>query len=120
MLDKLIEKIAEQQKSKENTAVYMVGEELKDICRKIPEAAEIVLHDLELPEMSIEKAEKKLHEYANKQKRIDNCVCVPPNVAENIIKEFYGLTGFSEPAAELPPEPEKKTSRKMIDLADFL
>ena len=120
MLDSVIKKIAEQQKGKENTAVYMVGEQLKDICKKIPEAAEIVLRDLKLPEMSIEKAEKKIHEYADKQKRIGNCVCVPPNVAENIIKEFYGLTGFSEPAAELPPESAKNTSRKMIDLADFL
>lgn len=120
MFDKLIEKIAEQQKGKENTAAYMVGEQLKDICRKIPEAAEIVLRDLELPEMSIEKVEKKIHEYANKQKRSGNCVCIPPNVAEDIIKEFYGLTGFTESAPKLPPEPEKNTSRKMIDLTDFL
>lgn len=119
MLDKLIEKITKQQKGKENTAAYMVGEQIKDICRKIPEAAEIVLRDMELPEMSIEAAEKKIHKYADKQKRVGNCVCVPPNVAENIIKEFYGLTGFTESAPKLPSEP-KNTSRKTIDLADFL
>ncbi len=120
MLEKLTAKIAEQQKGRENTAVYMVGEQIKDICRRFPEAAEIVLHDLDMSEMSIEMAEKKMHEYADKQHREGNCVCVPPNVAENIIKEFYGLTGFTEPVPETSSEPPKSTSRKMIDLADFL
>lgn len=47
IFDDVIEKISEQQKGKEGTAVYGCGEQLKDICRKYPHAAELVLQDLE-------------------------------------------------------------------------
>ena len=83
--------ISAQQKGKENSPAWMVGEQLKDICRDDPGCAEIVAQDLEKESMSIEKAEQEIHNWANKQKRNGNCVCVPPNKAEEIIRKFYGL-----------------------------
>lgn len=87
----VFEKIEQLQKGKENTAPWMVGEQLKDICRREPRCEQIVLEDLENPDMSLEKCEKEIKAWADKQKRTGNCVCVPPNVAEGIIREFYGL-----------------------------
>lgn len=112
MIETVINKINMQQKGKENTAVYMIGEQLKDICRESLTLAEIVNRDLDMPEMSIEKAERKIKEWADKQKRIGNCVCVPPDVAEKIIREFYGLPERGRNA---------QTGRTgHIDLASFL
>lgn len=122
MLQQLIEKITEQQQGKENTAVYMVGEQLKDICRMNPDAAEIVLQDLELPEMSIEHAEKKIKEYADKEhkKHKGSCFCVPPHIAENIIKEFHGITGFSNSQTSANLQETSRKSDSFIDLSDFI
>ena len=78
----VFEMITAQQKGKENTAVWMVGEQLKEICRNDRRCAEIVAQDLTKESMSIEEAEKQSHAWADKQKRIGNCVCVPPNKAE--------------------------------------
>ena len=99
IIDTAIEKIAKQQEGKENTAAYMVGEQLKDIIRGNEQAAELVIGDLENPDMSIEKCERKIKAYADEQKKKgnSNCVCVPPNVAEGIIRKFYGI---AEAAAE--------------------
>ena len=97
MLENLIEKISKQQEGKENTAVWMVGEQLKDICKRTPAAVEIVLQDLDVAEMSIENAEKKIKEYADEQhkKNKGNCACAPPNIAQDIIVEIYGIKGLA-------------------------
>ena len=115
----VFEKIEAQQKGKENTAVWMVGEQLKDICREDPHCSEIVLQDLNIAEMSIDKAERKIKEYADKQKRNGNCVCVPPNVAERIIREFYGLP---EAGSSVKQEPDEVDSAEefSLDLASIL
>lgn len=110
----VFEKIEAQQKGKENTPAWMVGEQLKDICRSDLHCAELVLQDLENASMSIVEAEKKIRAYADKQKRSGNCVCVPPNVAEKIIREFYGL-----PEVGAAPEPAAPTLR-LLDLSDLL
>ena len=110
----VFEKIEAQQKGKENTPAWMVGEQIKDICRSDPHCAEIVVQDLENASMSIVEAEKKIKAYADKQKHTGNCVCVPPNVAEKIIREFYGL-----PEAGSPKEPQQPQLR-LLDLGDLL
>lgn len=110
----VFEKIEAQQKGKENTPAWMVGQQLKDICRSDPHCAELVLQDLENASMSIVEAEKKIRAWADKQKRSGNCVCVPPNVAEKIIREFYGL-----PEAGTVPEDPTPTLR-LLDLSDLI
>lgn len=122
MLGKLTEKICKQQKGKENTSVWMVGEQLKDICKNMPEAVEIVLQDLENEDMSIVCAEKKIKAYADefrrKNKNTGNCVCIAPNIAENIIKEFYGIGGLAKSNSQAIENSTNST--KFIDLKDFI
>lgn len=101
--------IEEQQKGKENTAVFMVGEQLKEIIKDNEHLSELVVQDLKVPEMSLVACEKKIKEYADKQKKDGNCVCVPPNAAENIIREFYGLS----------KEERSNNSQGVINLEDY-
>lgn len=107
----VFEKIEAQQKGKENTAPWMVGEQLKDICRSDPKCAELVDQDLDNASMSIVEAEKKIKVWADKHKK-NGCAVVPPNVADKIIREFYGL----------PAAGEKKESPAglTLDLAAFI
>ena len=123
----VFEKIEAQQKGKENTAAWMVGEQLKDICRADPACATIVAEDLENKDMSIEKASLKIKAYADDQhrKQKGNCVCVPPKVAEGIIRDFYGLPAASSPVAhdETPTETPiqaSSTANGFLDLDSFL
>ena len=122
MLQQLIEKITEQQQGKENTAAFMVGEQLKDICRMNPDAVEIVLQDLDVPEMAIEKAAEKIKAYADEQhkKNKGNCICVPPDVAENIIAEFYGIKEITNSQTIANLQEESQKTDNFIDLSDFI
>ena len=89
-----IEKITAAQAGLKNTDAYMVGQQLKDICQD-PECARLVAADLEDPKMGLTFCAAKIKAWADEQhqKNKDNCVCVPPDVAESIIREFYGLPG---------------------------
>ena len=113
-----IEKIEAQQKGKENTDVWMVGEQLKEIIGREPETEDLISKDLEVKEMSLSAAAGKIKAYADElHKKIRGaCVCVPPDAAEGILRKFYGLPErkTEQPAAE---EPKKSD---FIDLADFL
>lgn len=111
--------IEQQQNGIENTAPWMVGEQLKDICRREPENAELIAHDLAVPEMSLVSAEKKIKAWADSQRKKGNSFCVPPNVAEDILRKFYGL---KEPVAVhmAPVVPDAPKAGLVLDLADFL
>lgn len=106
----VFEKISEQQ-PKERTAVWMVGEQLKDIIRGEPHLQRIVLQDLENESMSIANCEKKIKAFADKHKT-GNFSCVTPAEADRIIREFYGLSGGH---TSLPPS----GGSKVIDLSAF-
>ena len=94
----------------EGSPVWMVGEQLKDICRSEPHSAELVAQDLDVPEMSLANCEKKIKAYADKHRK-GNFACVVPSVAERIIREFYGLT--------IEPEPQLAADT-VINLLDLL
>lgn len=111
----VFEKIEAQQKGIEDTAPWMVGEQLKDICRGDPHCAELVDKDLDNKSMSIVEAEKKIKAYADTHKK-GNFACVPPNVAERIIREFYGLPDAEQAQAQDAPSAEPD----FLDLAAFL
>jgi hypothetical protein len=118
MLSQAVEKIAAQQ-GKERTAVWMVGEQLKDICRHEPKSAELIMQDLDNPELSIANAEKKIKAYADKHKT-GNFACVMPAEADKILREFYGLPALgAQPVAPAPIQ-AVTTAAPMIDLASFL
>ena len=89
----VFEMIEAQQKGLEDTTVFMVGEQLKDICRADPAAAAIVAEDLQQKEMGIAACEKKIKEHADKLKNEKKLktVGISPKTAEGIIRKFYGL-----------------------------
>lgn len=104
----------EGQQPKERSAVWMVGEQLKDMIRGDEAAAALLLTDLTQNEdMTLAAAEKKIAERAKKNK-VGSCGCVTPAEAEDILREFFGL-----PARGAVAEP-KAERRKVVDLADFL
>ena len=109
MINKLRDKIAEQQAGKEKTPVFYVGEQIKDICERDSSACEIVLQDLENEKMSIAECEKKIHEYANK-----NGGCTPPLEADRIIREFYGISN-SQTVGNMGEKADN-----FVDLSDFI
>lgn len=111
-----VDKIEAQQKGCENTPAWMVGEQLKDILRREPWNEELLAQDLDVKEMSLQKAATQIKAWADKQPRKGNCVCVPPNVAEKILREFYGL---QEAAPEQTPKPAE-TGKKILDFSAFL
>lgn len=111
-VEKVIEKISEQQRGLENTPAFYVGEQLKEICKNSQRVAEIVLQDLESPEMSIVKAEAQIKKYADEHHGGAKSFCVTPDVAENIIKKFYGVDSFETSAP--------KSEGNYINLDDFI
>ena len=113
MIEQAIALLEEQQsKVKERSAPWMVAEQLKDICRREPESAELIAQDLENPEMGIVQAEKKIKAFADAHKT-GSFSCVAPSEAEGILREFYGL-GAAGAA------PASGNSPKVLNLADFL
>lgn len=112
-----IEMIEAQQKGIEETAPWMVGEQLKDICRQESGSAALIEKDLEQKSMSLIEAEKKIKAHADKHRK-GSFACVPPSVAETILREFYGLPSATAEASQEPLKP--KPAGKLIDLADFL
>ena len=106
---------AQQAKVKDRSPQWMVGEQLKDICRQEPRSAELLVCDLKAEDMSITAAEKKIKAYSDSH-RTGNFFCVTPMEADRILREFYGL---QEPSAA-PPQADDPQERKIIDLSDFL
>ena len=94
------------QQGPERTAVWMVGEQLKDMLRNDETGQEMVAQDLERG-MSLKACEKKLAEYAGRHKT-GNFACVTPVEAEEIIREYFGL-GKEKAAAQAD----------VVDLSDF-
>lgn len=114
-MNELIRIIEEQQKGKENTAVFMVGEQLKEIAEREPCVVDLLVRDLQIPEMSLEAAEKKIKEYSDKNKKGATCFCVSPKVAEDILRKFYGLPDGADDVKK-----ESAPASSYIDLDSFL
>lgn len=105
-----IEKLKAQQAGvPDQSAPWMVAEQLMDLCRREPVCADLLDRDLDIPELSIIEAEKQIKAYAD-QHRTKNFACVTQPQAENILRKFYGLpeTGGRGPGVI------------DLDLADFL
>lgn len=103
---------AQQARVKPRSPQWMVGEQLKDICRHEPKSAELIAQDLGNASMSITEAEKKIKAFADKNKT-GQFSCVTPVESDRILREFYGL---SKPD-EVKSQP---AAQKLVDLEDFL
>lgn len=126
-LEKVIEAIEKQQeKLKKFSMAHTVGEQLKDILRDQPTASGIVLQDFENAGMGITDCEKKIADYASKH-REGRAGCCPPQEADRIIREFYGIPARPDPVhltftpgPALADQVQKETKPKKINLASFL
>ena len=117
-----VEKIEKQQaKEKGRTAAWMVGEQLKDIARREPESAELLDKDLDIPEMGIQQAEKKIKAWADAHKT-GSFACVTPAEAERILREFYGLRKSGDDSLRRPAAATSlgEGGNSIIDLGAFL
>lgn len=113
---------AQQAKEKGRTPAWMVGEQLKDICRAEPDSAELIVQDMETASMHIQAAEKKIKKYADGHKT-GNFACVTPAEAEDILRKFYGLPSPALRAAsteEVKPIFSGPSAEATVNLEDFL
>ena len=109
MIKKAIDRLTEQQQGlSENDKVYWVAEQIKDICKESETNAELVFQDLENEQMSVKAVEKKIEAYAKQHGG-----CTPPQVADKIIRDFYGLPPKGEVVAT-------ESAPKLIDINDFI
>ena len=113
-LNEALEKITAQQ-PKKRTAVWMVGEQLKDILRDEPQYAEIVLQDLENKALSIENCEKEIKKFADSHKN-GGSSCVIPSESDRIIRKFYGIPE----RGAVPAAPKEVSRGNIIDLSAFI
>lgn len=116
-MENINELISGLQKGLEGTPEYMVGQQLKDIC-KDKACAKIVAEDLKNKSMGLKAAAGRIKAWADDQhkKKGGSCICVPPDVAEKILREFYGLP---DAMPEAPAEPVAEPSAPVLDLASF-
>lgn len=99
MMERVAELLrAQQAKTAEYSAAWMVAEQLLDLCREEPSCTPILAQDLENDAMSIVEAEKKIRAFADAHKK-GSSSCVPPKEADRILREFYGLPKRGETAA---------------------
>lgn len=117
--EELLRKVSEQQQGKEFTDIFMVGEQIKDICRNNEKATELILADLNVFEMSIEKCAAEIKKEADRlhKEKKGSCICIPPDMAEGIIRHFYGIPDGTDEGA-VPPE--ERSSDNIIRLEDFI
>ena len=115
-LDSVVAKIEAQQEKCKDSAAWCVGEQLKDMAREDPSVAELLDKDLDIENMSIVEAEKKIKAYADNHRK-GKCGYVPPTESDRILREFYGLPGRGEVKTNQPAEQE---CSKVIDISSFL
>lgn len=96
-----------------------VGQLLLEICKKEPAAVEIVEQDLENSDMSIEKCFLKMQNAARKKQK-EGCYYMPPEEAEAIIREFYGIQGLAKEDREEKAGEAEDSSSGILDIADLM
>lgn len=107
------------QQPKTKSAVWMVGEQLKDMVRAEPGIAALLTADLAGEGMGLADAEKKIAERA-KQNKVGNCGVVTPAEAEDILRSFYGLPPRGAAAEPERDEAKFTAPEGMLDLSAFL
>ena len=116
------EKIDAQCKGREYTPVWGVGQQLKDILRADHTLEEIVDKDLEVKGMALADCEKEIKARADEISKAQKLkqVCIPPQEAEKIIREFYGLPLASAKVPKAPAVEVPAVVEDDLDFSDFL
>jgi len=120
------EKISAQQGQK-GTSKWMIGEQLKDILRREPDLAHLVEEDLET--LSLDGCAEAMRRKADElhKETGGRCVCIPPDVAEAVIRKYFGLPEAGAPApvpAAIPQQTQEPAANpqqggSFIDLDAF-
>ena len=113
MKQKVIEIINQQQAGHEGEPLWMIGEQLKEIAEHEAASAELLAQDLLVEGMDLAGAAGALQQYADKHHGKAKCFCISPKVAEEILREFYGLSGRGDSS-------EQQQQDQFLDLASFL
>jgi len=90
-----------------------VGTVLLKLCEGDPAAARLVEQDLENPDMSLDKCLETMRQTAKKKQKA-GCYYMPPEEAEKIIREFYGIPSAPRPAATVPKD------SGILDITDLM
>lgn len=106
--------LEQQGRHKQYSPQWAVAEQIMDICRAEPESAELIAQDLENDAMSIGEAEKLIRKYASGN-RDGACGFCPPQEADRILREFYGL----RPAALMQQKTENAAKMQQTNFLDF-
>ena len=109
----------EAQQPKERSAVWMVGEQLKDMVRAEPGIAELLIADLAGKGMTLADAEQQIAAAAKKN-RVGSCGVVTPAEAEDILRSFYGLPPRAAAQEAERGEAKLAPPEGMLDLSAFL
>ena len=115
-----IAEIEKQQKGMEKySCPYVVGEQLKEICMREPASAELLANDLQVKEMDLNHAERKIYEYGKSlMKGKTGGVAISPVWAEKVLRDFYKLPD-AETAGQAVAVEEPKSKGKIVALDDF-
>lgn len=109
--EKLVEIITAQQKGYENTDVFGIGEQLKDMAEGNEKITDLLINDLTTDGMKLTDAAKMFKKHADSIKGKQNMVCITPKVADGLLRKFYGLPSAQE---------KEQVTAPAIDLSDFL
>ena len=116
------EKITELQgKVPPHSNAYYVGDHLKRICQADPRCCQILLEDLQNPDMGLEAADRALFEFGRSHAAGRQAFGFPDSVGEQVLREFYGLPDKAE-AVETPapaPVEKPKTTSMVVDMSDL-
>ena len=115
-----IAEIEKQQKGVEKySCPYVVGEQLKEICVREPNSAELLANDLQVKEMDLYHAERKIYEYGKSlMKGKTGGVAISPVWAEKVLRDFYKLPD-REVAEQSVVVIQPKSKGQIVDLDDF-
>jgi len=114
MREELTRIITEQQSGKENTPVFMIGEQLKEMAEGNAAITDLLVKDLQTDGMKLADAAKELQSYSDKNRKGAKVFCISPKVAEEILRKFYGLPDASASNSSAP------TESNILDLSSFM
>lgn len=113
-----IAEIEKQQKNlPEYSTAYAIGEQLKDICWNEPASAELLANDLQVKEMDLTHADKKVYEYGKTlMKGKGGHLGLSAMAVDKVLRDFYKLPDrevAEQPAVVIQPKGQ------IVDLAEF-
>lgn len=115
------EKIGELQgEFNPDSCAFEIGEQLKDICRRDPACEQILLEDLQNPDMGLASADKMLYDWGKKQANGKGGCGISGRKAEELLREFYGLPAAGAAAVTAVKAAPVLDGPFSLNLDDFL